>query len=93
MCGAVAAAVADAKEPGHIASIIKAIRPAVKQTKDQPGDPVENAVRANALDIAAHLRDTSPVLSKKVKAGQLTVMAATLSLKTGKVELLNAESK
>ena len=30
-CGAVAAAVADAKEPGRIAAIVKAIRPAVKE--------------------------------------------------------------
>jgi carbonic anhydrase len=92
-CGAVAAAVADAKEPGHIATIVKAIRPAVAQTKEQPGDPVENAVRANALDTAAHLRGTSPVISKKVKDGQLKVMAATLSLKTGQVELVHAEPK
>jgi carbonic anhydrase len=40
-CGAVAAAVAGAKEPGHIAAVLKAIEPAVKQTKGKPGDPVE----------------------------------------------------
>jgi carbonic anhydrase len=87
-CGAVAAAVADAKEPGNIADIVKAIRPAVEQTREQPGDPLANAIRANALDIAARLRNTSPVISEKVKAGKLTVTAAVLSLKTGHVELL-----
>jgi carbonic anhydrase len=92
-CGAVAAAVADAKEPGHIASIVKAIRPAVAKTKGQPGDPLQNAVRANVQDIAARLRDTGPVLSEKVKAGRLKVMGATFSLRTGKVELVPDEPK
>lgn len=87
-CGAVAAAVADAKEPGNIADIVKAIRPAVEQSRELPGDPLANAIRANALDIAARLRNTSPVISEKVKAGKLSVIAAVLSLKTGQVELL-----
>ncbi|HUK82882.1 MAG TPA: carbonic anhydrase [Verrucomicrobiae bacterium] len=92
-CGAVAAAVADAKEPGQIATIVKAIRPAVEQTKGQPGDPLSNAIRANALDIAARLRNTSPIISEKVKAGKLTVIAAVLSLKTGQVEVLHSDQK
>ena len=92
-CGAVAAAVADAKEPGHIASIVKAIRPAVAKTKGQPGDPLQNAVRANVQDIAARLRNTSPILSEKVKAGRLKIMGATFSLGTGKVELVPDEPK
>jgi hypothetical protein len=92
-CGAVAAAVADAKEPGHIANIVKAIRPAVIKTKGRPGDPMENAIRANVQDIAVRLRSTSPILAEKVKAGQLKVMGATLALGTGKVELVPDESK
>jgi carbonic anhydrase len=91
-CGAVAAAVADAKEPGHIADIVKAIRPAVAQTKGQPGDPLSNAVRANALDIAAQLPKRSKIISEKVKAGKLSVKAATLSLMTGQVELIRFEA-
>jgi len=90
-CGAVAAAVANAQEPGNIADIIKAIQPAVEQTRGQPGDPVANAVRANALDIAAQLQNTSTIISDKVKAGRLTIKAAVLSLKTGEVELLHSE--
>ena len=87
-CGAVAAAVADAKEPGHIAAIVKAIRPAVKKTRGLKGDPVDNAVRANVQDIAARLRDTGPVLAAKVNAGQLKVVGAAIALSTGKVELV-----
>jgi carbonic anhydrase len=44
--GAVSAAVAGASAPGYIETLLKAIEPAVEQTKDQPGDPIENAVRA-----------------------------------------------
>ena len=90
-CGAVAAAVADAKEPGHIADIVKAIRPAVKKTRGLKGDPVENAVRANVQDIAARLRVTGPILAAKVKAGRLKVIGGTVSLSTGKVELVPNE--
>jgi len=92
-CGAVAAAVADAKEPGHIADVIKAIRPVVAKTEGQPGDPLENAIRANVQSIAAHLRSAGPILSEKVKAGRLKVMGATFSLATGKVELIADEPK
>jgi carbonic anhydrase len=87
-CGAVAAAVADAKEPGHIADIVKAIRPAVKKTRGLRGDPVENAVRANVRDIAVRLRVTGPILAAKVNAGRLKVKGATFSLSTGRVELV-----
>jgi carbonic anhydrase len=92
-CGAVAAAVADAKEPGRIANIVKAIRPAVAKTKGQPGDPLHNAVLANVRDIAARLQSTGPVLAEGVKAGRLKVAGAVFSLKTGKVELVPEEPK
>ena len=92
-CGAVAAAVGDAKEPGHIADIVKAIRPAVARTKDEPGDPLQNAVQANVQDIAARLRSTKPILREAVQAGRLKVVGAVCSLKTGKVELVPDKPK
>ena len=87
-CGAVAAAVAEAKEPGHIAAILKAIQPAVARTRGLKGDPVENAVRANVQDIVARLRATGPILATKVKTGALKVVGATFSLSTGNVVLV-----
>ena len=85
-CGAVAAAVADAKEPGHIASIVKAIRPAVERTKAEPGDPLQNAIVANVQDVAAQLRRQGPIISEAVKSGRLKITGAVCSLKSGKVE-------
>jgi carbonic anhydrase len=87
-CGAVAAAVAGAKEPGHIAAVINAIEPAVKQTRGQPGDPVENAVRAQALDVAKQLQEAEPILAKRVQSGKLKIVAARYDLDTGKIEWL-----
>jgi carbonic anhydrase len=88
-CGAVSAAVAGATEHGHLAALLKAIEPAIKQTKGKPGDPVENAVRAQALDVAAQLRSTQPILAERVQAGKLKIVAARYDLDTGKVELLS----
>jgi carbonic anhydrase len=90
-CGAVAAAVADSKEPGHIASIVKAIRPAVARTRAEPGDTLQNAVRANVQDVAAQLRRMGPVISAAVKSGRLKVTGAVCSLTSGKVELVPDE--
>jgi len=90
-CGAVAAAVADAKEPGHIADIVNAIRPAVEKTRGLKGDPLENAIRANVQDVIARLQATGPIISEKVKAGALKIVGGVSSLRTGKVEFLPDE--
>jgi carbonic anhydrase len=87
-CGAVSAAVAVAKEPGHIATLLRAIEPAVEQTKGKPGDPVENAVRAQAIDVAKQLQNAKPILTERVHSGKLKIVAARYDLDTGKVEFL-----
>lgn len=92
-CGAVAAAVAGAKEPGHIATVLKAIQPAVQATKGQPGDAVDNAVRAHALDVAEQLQSAGPILKRAVQGGKLQIIAARYDLDSGKVSLLPAARK
>ena len=92
-CGAVSAAVSGAKEPGHIATVLKAIQPAVRATKGQAGDPVENAVRAQALDVAAQLQASGPILKEAVQSGKLKIVAARYDLDSGKVSLLSADHK
>src|SRR5215831_17620009 len=44
-CGAVSAAVSGASETGDIPDVLKAILPAVEETKGQSGDPIDSAVR------------------------------------------------
>ncbi|MFL6513646.1 MAG: carbonic anhydrase, partial [Chthoniobacterales bacterium] len=87
-CGAVAAAVSGANETGNIPNVLKAINPAVAETKSQPGDPVDNAVRANAVDVAKHLQTTGPIMPSHVQSGKLRIIPARYDLDSGKVELL-----
>jgi carbonic anhydrase len=87
-CGAVSAAVSGAAETGDIPDVLKAILPAVEETKAQAGDPIDNAVRANARDVAKHLQSASPIIAPLVKSGEVKIVAAYYSLDTGRVELL-----
>lgn len=86
-CGAVTAAVKHANE-AHISSIIRAIQPAVKETKDAPGDAVHNCVIANARQVAARIRAAKPIVSKLVIEGAVKVVAAVYDLDSGEVKIL-----
>ena len=87
-CGAVTAAVKGGHAEGHIAAIVKAIEPAVKESKDEPGDAIDNAVRANVRDVARTLRASDPILSHFVHDGKVKVVGGRYDLDSGKVELL-----
>jgi carbonic anhydrase len=87
-CGAVAAALAETKVPGHIVSLVDAIKPAVVMSKGQPGDPLDNAIRANIRHTVEDLKTSQPILGDLVKAGTLKVVGAIYSLDTGKVEII-----
>jgi len=87
-CGAVSAAVSGAKDAGDIPDVLKAIFPAVEETKGQSGDHIDNAVRANARDIAKRLQGSGPIITPLVQSGELKIVPAYYSLDTGQVELL-----
>ena len=87
-CGAVAAALAESKVPGHIVSLVDAIKPSVAMSKGQPGDSLDNAIRANIRRTVEDLRTSQPILGDLVKAGTLKVVGALYSLDTGKVDLV-----
>jgi carbonic anhydrase len=87
-CGAVTAAVEGGGAEGHIAVLINLLRPAVEKTRGLPGDPVENAVKANVEMVAKQLRTSTPVLAELVAQGKLRVVGALYSLDTGKVTWL-----
>lgn len=88
-CGAVAATVAGGELDGHLPSLAKAIKPAVDQARNQAGDLLDNAVRANARMVAEQLNASEPILAKLVRSGQLKVVAARYDLSTGRVTLLS----
>jgi carbonic anhydrase len=88
-CGAVIAAV-----EGHegtvdqdVGPMLTELRPAVAESKNLPGDPVENAVRENVLLVIKNLA-ASEELSAMVKSGDLRIVGGIYDLDTGKIEML-----
>lgn len=89
-CGAVEAALRGGKAPGHIGALVEAIRPAIVASRREPGDALDNAVRAQIRSVVEQLERSTPVLSHLIGAGKLTVTGARYDLDTGAVEFLDA---
>jgi carbonic anhydrase len=87
-CGAVDATIKGAQVPGQIGSLLDAIKPAVESSKDQAGDRLENAVKANVILQAKKLK-ASPVISKLIAENKLKVVGGYYDLDTGKVTILS----
>lgn len=87
-CGAVDATLKGGEVPGHIHALTEAIAPAIARVKGQPGDPLANAIKANAQSVAEDLRTSEPILSEAVHAGKLKVVSAYYDLDDGKIQFL-----
>lgn len=87
-CGAVDAALKRPDVPGHIVTLVNSIKHAVAESKDKPGDPLDNAIRQNVLDQVEELRDLDPILSRKYKSGEVLIVGAVYQLHDGQVEFL-----
>jgi carbonic anhydrase len=91
-CGAVKAALQhlDAKDvlPGALAGLVDAIKPAVVAAKGKPGDPLDNAIRANVLAGVARLKALPPIVGPAVKRGTLRVVGGVYDLKSGAVAMI-----
>ena len=92
-CGAVVAAcdivTKKATFPGSIGPMVKAIVPAARAVKGQPGDFVDNAVRESAKRTAIQIATKSKIVAASIKAGKVKVVAARYDLDEGKVEYLS----
>ena len=86
-CGAVKAAILGHDEDGDVGPLLTELRPAVADSKGQPGDPVANAVRENVKLVMQKLQE-SPELSEMVKSGELKIIGGVYDLQTGKIEML-----
>lgn len=86
-CGAVTAAVQNQSLPGEISTFVKAIVPAVKRIKDQPGDVVDNAVAANVQYQIEQLQ-RSPLLMERLQSGFLKIVGGRYDLDTGTVTMI-----
>lgn len=88
-CGAVNAAVQLPEVPGHIVTLINAIKPAVEKAKaSHPQDLLEASIRENILTQVDQLRNLEPVLAKRVREGSVKIIGALYHLETGEVEFL-----
>jgi carbonic anhydrase len=90
-CGAVAAAVEAVTQgtgfPGHVESIARAIDPAVERVRNQPGDPLDNAIRENVALVTAQVATAPPVMAGLVSRGEVKVVGAYYSLDSGRVTI------
>ena len=89
-CGAVQAAketiAAKGKAPGHIESLVTAIKPAVEATAK---DDLDTTIKANVKHVVQALRSSTPILKAKVDSGELRVVGGYYSLDSGAVTFLD----
>ena len=91
-CGAVEAALAAIQGnpiPGYAYRFAEGIGPAVQSVLDEPGDQLDNAVRANIAMGVEQLRTAEPDLAAAVGSGQLTVAGGYYDLASGEVTILD----
>ena len=89
-CGAVDAAkqtiAAKGKAPGHIQSLVTAIKPAVEATAK---DDLDTTIKANVKNVVQALRSSTPILKAEVDSGKIQVVGGYYSLDTGAVTFLD----
>jgi carbonic anhydrase len=85
-CGAVTAAVQAPEVHDHVLTLIDAILPAVLSAKNQPGDAIQNAVRANVELTVERLRRSWPTLRRLDGSGAIRILGAIYDLESGEVE-------
>ncbi len=87
-CGAVTATIDGDAAPGHVRMLVDAIRPAVEEVKGQPGNLVDNAVRAHVRRVVRELKSSPPILADLVGRGKLKVVGGYYDLDSGKVDII-----
>lgn len=91
-CGAVDAAMktvaAKGKAPGHIQSLVTAIKPVVDS---MPKGDLETTIKANVKHVVDALRSSTPILKGKVDSGDVQVIGGYYTLDTGAVTFLDGK--
>lgn len=91
-CGAVKAAIQHLHDkdalPGAINDLVDAIKPAVLDSQHQPGDPLENAIRANVRRSVDRLKGLGPIVAPAVASGKIKVVGGVYDLASGKVQTI-----
>ena len=91
-CGAVQAAMKlPENPPGHVVTLINAIKPASLYAKENASThehTLDLAIRKNVLEQVELLRGLEPVLSRRFESGDVLIVGAVYNLHTGGVEFL-----
>jgi len=91
-CGAIDAAMktvaAKGKAPGHIQSLVTAIKPVVIAT---PKGDLDTMIKANVKHVVDALRSSTPILKARVDSGEVQVIGGYYTLDTGAVTFLEGK--
>jgi carbonic anhydrase len=91
-CGAVGAAMQlPENPPGHVVTLINAIKPAALRAKAQglgENETLNYAIKENVLEQVNLLRNLEPVLSRRSEKGEILIVGAVYNLESGKVEFI-----
>lgn len=92
-CGAVSATVTALQKgntlPGHIADLVRAMKPGIEPVLKQSGDDLQQrAVIANVRYNAQRLQHAKPILAEMIAKNEVRVVGAIYDLATGKVTLV-----
>jgi carbonic anhydrase len=92
-CGAVDATIKSVRDgttlPGHLPSLVAAIKPAVDAVQGQSGDMLANAIERNVTLNVEKLKSTAPILQSFAADKKIRVVGGVYKLKTGRVALLS----
>ncbi len=91
-CGAVDATIKSVKDgttlPGHLPSLVAAIKPAVDAAKNDSGDLLTNAIHRNVSLNVDKLKSAAPILKSFADDKKIRIVGGIYELKSGKVELV-----
>ena len=87
-CGAVAEALKTGEAAGHLQILVESLKPAVRRGKGIPGDPLDNAVKANIEMVVHRLRTSRPILAERVEKNKLRIVGANYDSDTGRVDII-----
>jgi carbonic anhydrase len=92
-CGAVKATIQTLQTNGHaegqIATLVEAIKPAVIEAESQPGDLLDNSVRANVALEVQYLKSSSQIILDALDQGTIGLVGARYDLGTGAVSVIS----
>ncbi len=91
-CGAVDAAIKlPSNPPGHVVTLINAIKPATMKAKKQnlsSKESLDLVIRENVIQQVNLLRDLEPVLSNRYQKGEILIVGAVYDIDSGLVKFI-----